>query len=113
MIFEQNISLKDKNWFAIGGPARYYCQPVTALDFQEALLCAQKQNLALFFLGSGANILISDTGFNGLVIHPKNSPIMLIDHDQGLIQASAGTTMEELIIFALDHNLTGLEVFSN
>ena len=113
MIFEQQIPLKDKTWFKVGGPAAHYCQPTTVHDFQEALSFAQQQALNVFFLGSGANILVSDDGFDGLVIHPQTTPIALLSAESGLVKASAGTTMEELITFTLAHNLTGLEVFSN
>ena len=60
---QTNIPLHDKNWFQTGGPARYYCEPTSSQEFQHALTCAQNNNLDIFILGQGANILISDNGF--------------------------------------------------
>lgn len=70
-LIQQNVPLADKNWFRTGGPARYYCEPQSELEFQEALQFAHKQNLEIFVLGEGANILVSDEGFDGLVIRPR------------------------------------------
>lgn len=70
-MIQTNIPLHDKNWFRTGGPAKYYCEPTSEFEFQEALAFARDNNLEIFVLGEGANILISDDGFDGLVIKPK------------------------------------------
>ncbi len=113
MIIKEYIPLADKNWFQTGGCARYYCEPLDAKEFKEALIFADKNNLDIFILGSGANIVISDDGFEGLVIHSKKSELFVSNNNPSLITASAGVTMDELIEFALSNNLIGLEVFSN
>jgi UDP-N-acetylmuramate dehydrogenase len=111
MNIEQNIPLKDKNWFRTGGPARYYSQPKSTEDFQTSLLFAHKKQLPIFFLGQGANILIADSGFDGLVVHPQNKTI-LVNPDKKQITAAAGASIQDVIDIALDNNLVGLEVFS-
>ena len=75
---QAGISLKDKNWFATGGTARYFCEPTTAQEFQEALAFANTNRLPIFVLGQGANILISDDGFDGLVIRPQLKEMTII-----------------------------------
>lgn len=111
---EENVTLHDKNWFATGGKARYYCRPQDAEDFAQALAFAQSNNLDVFVLGKGANILISDEGFDGLVIHPNNAYAEIIDSTskQALVRAGAGTEFAALISFCLENNLLGLEEFS-
>lgn len=110
MIIREYVPLAEKTWFKIGGPARYFCEPTNQQQFQDALTFARTHALEVFVLGQGANILVSDDGFDGLVIHPKATTPTL---DGTLVTASAGITMNDLIEFALDHHLTGLEVFSN
>lgn len=110
MIIREYVPLADKTWFKIGGPARYFCEPVTPHNFQEALIFAKTHKLEIFVLGQGANILVHDDGFDGLVIHPATTTPTIKGN---LVTASAGTTMNDLIEFTLDHGLTGLEVFSN
>jgi UDP-N-acetylenolpyruvoylglucosamine reductase len=114
MIIQENISLQDKNWFKTGGAAQFYCEPTTAAEFQEAVLFAQKEALPIFVLGEGANLLISDDGFQGLVIHPqlKNLSIQDIDAQQALVTAGAGVQFTDLIDYCFDNYTSSLEEFS-
>jgi UDP-N-acetylmuramate dehydrogenase len=111
---QTNIPLADKNWFKTGGAARFYCEPSTTDQFQEAIAYATTNNLDLFILGQGANILISDEGFDGLVIRPSLTTIEIIsvNNNLALVKADAGVTMPDLINYCLDNNLLGLEEFS-
>lgn len=114
LIIQTNVPLADKNWFNTGGSARFYCQPTTAEQFQEAIAYANTHNLEIFILGQGANILISDEGFDGLVIRPMLSAITILSRSESevLIKADAGVTMPYLIDYCLDNNMIGLEEFS-
>lgn len=114
MKIQEQVSLKDKNWFQTGGPARYFCEPITLEDFKQALMFAQEHSLEIFVLGNGANIVISDDGFDGLVIRPAKTPIILQEQSDKttLVTAGAGVLMDELIEFTLNNNLLGLEIFS-
>lgn len=110
-----NVPLIDKNWFNTGGPARFFCEPQSVEEFQQALKYANLQSLELFILGQGANILISDKGFNGMVIKPQLNKITIIpttDVNFAYVQAGAGVTMPNLIDFCLSNNILGLEEFS-
>lgn len=91
-----------------------YAEPKTAQEFAAALAYAQQHNLPLFVLGQGANILISDEGFDGLVIRPQLTDTAITEIDAGniLLTAGAGTTMADLITYCLSNNITGLEEFS-
>lgn len=112
MNIQEEVPLKDKNWFKTGGSARYFCEPVNAQEFQEALAFAKENNLEMFVLGEGANVVISDEGFDGLVIHPqKSNPVL--NTKTGLVTANAGTRMDDLIGLTVDNNLIGLEIFSH
>ncbi len=113
LIIQKNIPLADKNWFKTGGNAAWYCEPKNAIEFGQALAYAKTNKLANFVLGQGANILISDDGFDGLVIRPQILDISAIKTEQeALVCAGAGVTMHDLILYCLDHNLLGLEEFS-
>ena len=113
-LIKTHIPLKDKNWFQTGGPARFFSEPTNAAEFQQALLFARTHNLTLFVLGQGANVLISDDGFEGLVIRPQLIHIEQIasDKDTTLIKAGAGVVMHDLIEYCLNNNIVGLEEFS-
>ncbi len=123
----KNVSLKDKNWFKTGGNAKFFCQTQNEKEFKEALEFSCKNKLEIFVLGEGANVLISDEGFDGLVINPKSTQISILDKDklpekypkidvlnpnEELVLAETGTKMKDLINFCLDKNLINLEEFS-
>jgi len=114
LLITANEPLATKNWFGTGGPAKFYCEPTNAQQFQEAIVYASTYNLDLFILGQGANILISDEGFDGLVIRPMltNIEIIATAEHSTLIKADAGVTMPNLIDYCLNNNLLGLEEFS-
>ncbi len=113
LTIRKDVPLKDKNWFQTGGAARYYASPATAQEFQEAVAYAHANGLPVFVLGKGANILISDAGFDGLVIHPHMIDITHTLQDDGVIvTAGAGVEMPALIDYCLNNNILGLEEFS-
>jgi UDP-N-acetylmuramate dehydrogenase len=111
---KKNVSLADKNWFKTGGPAQFFAMPTDGKEFKEALLIAQNAELPLFVLGTGANVLIADHGFPGLVIRPALQHISIEcgDSDAMLVTAGAGVNFATLIQHCLDQQLIGLEEFS-
>lgn len=114
MIIQEHISLRDKNWFQTGGNARFFTQPTDNNEFQEAIAFAHKHSLDVFVLGQGANILIADTGFEGLVIRPQLTQIT-VEKKEGstlYLTAGSGLTLHALIEWCLDNNILGLEEFS-
>ena len=60
--------LADFTTFRIGGKARFFCSVENKEDLQEAVGFAKKKSLTIFILGGGSNILVSDKGFDGLVV---------------------------------------------
>lgn len=114
VIIQSNVPLADKNWFKTGGLAKYYVEPKTATQFAQALKWAQEQHLELFVLGQGANILINDDGFDGLVIRPQliDTDITPIDDVHVAVTAGSGKTIHDLILYCLEHNISGLEEFA-
>ncbi|MCX5921844.1 MAG: UDP-N-acetylmuramate dehydrogenase [Candidatus Dependentiae bacterium] len=114
LVVQHDILLADKNWFRTGGAAKNYVEPTTAQEFAQALFYAQEHKLAIFVLGQGANILISDDGFDGLVIRPQLNEITIncLNEESVEITAGAGVTIHDLILYCLEHNIVGLEEFS-
>ncbi len=113
MNIQESVSLADKTWFKTGGAARYFAQPTTYEEFASALTFANEHKLSLFILGHGANVLISDNGFDGLVIQPVMNSITIHKKNTGtFVTAQAGASLQGLISYCLDNHLLGLEEFS-
>ena len=70
---QNNILLAPYTTFKIGGPARYFVSVSSEEELKSAAEWAKKNNLPILILGGGSNVLISDKGFNGLVIKIQDS----------------------------------------
>ena len=66
--FQKNVSLKNYTNFRIGGKAKYFFSAKTEEELIETVRIAREMNLPFFILGGGSNLLVSDKGFNGLVV---------------------------------------------
>lgn len=102
----RNEPMCDHTTFRIGGPAKYFA---TVDGKQLALLQTKAQELQIpsFIIGNGSNLLVADTGFDGLVIKIAETPIRFLDDHT--MEVSAGTPLARLAAAAADANLTGLE----
>lgn len=90
----------------VGGPADFYLAVRTIDDLIDALAAAHEMELPVFVLGGGTNILVSDRGIRGVVIHNKVHDVRV----EGVtVTATAGTTMAHLATTAAKHDVAGLE----
>jgi UDP-N-acetylmuramate dehydrogenase len=68
MISMENKPLAPFTTFGIGGPARWFAEAASEKEVVEACSWARERGVALFVLGGGSNLLVSDAGFDGLVL---------------------------------------------
>ena len=109
MEIEQNISLKELTTFMVGGNADYFCRVSSADELKEAVTFAKEKKLDIFILGSGSNILVSDDGFNGLVIKIELKGIVFEDNK---ISAGAGESWDDVVKLSVEKDLYGIENMS-
>jgi UDP-N-acetylmuramate dehydrogenase len=95
--------------FRIGGPADAFVEATTADELAEAILVARAAGVPYFVLGLGANILVGDLGFRGLVI--RNVARHFRFDPDGRVWAESGTVMQDLILEAVERGWSGLEHF--
>jgi len=93
--------------FRIGGPADLFYTTATADDLASAVLVARELSVPHFVLGLGANILVGDGGFRGLVIRNRASHFTFAD--DGLLRVESGAVVGELIPEAVERGWSGLE----
>jgi UDP-N-acetylmuramate dehydrogenase len=92
--------------FRIGGTADFFCAVKSTDELLEYIEDAKAQKLPYFVFGGGSNILFSDKGFRGLVIKIETKKLTA---DDDKVTADAGVTIPELLKFASEHELNGLE----
>ena len=107
MKIQERVQLKDYTTFRIGGPARYFIQARTKKEIIEAVKWAKENSLPFFILGGGSNLLVSDKGYNGVVIKILNSKIKT--SQKNIIVADAGLPLSKTVVVSLQKRLTGLE----
>ena len=112
-MIRQNVLLKDYSNYKIGGPAAYFLEISTKEELSEGLKEWKKissvfseDKQKIFVLGKGTNILISDKGFNGLVIH--NNILGIEKKEEDLI-VGAGVLVSQILSFCIENQLSGLE----
>ena len=103
---KRNVLLKNYITFRIGGPAEYFFVAKTKQDLIKAVKAAKKTNLPFFNLGGGSNLLVSDKGFNGLVIKFQISGFRFQEEK---VYAEAGAGLGKLVVRSQELGLSGLE----
>ena len=97
----------------IGGPARFFVRAVTETDVFEAFEFAKAKSIDIFVLGGGSNILVSDSGFDGLVLQIALAGKRRQDGDEvAVVTAQAGEDWDGLVQFCVSERLAGLECLS-
>src|SRR4051812_49455934 len=90
----------------IGGPAEFYLRVTTEKDLIDAIRVARENELVVFLLGAGTNLLVADQGMKGVVIHNDWSETSV---DGTTITASSGTPMASVAAVAARSGILGLE----
>ena len=93
--------------FRIGGPADLFYDATSTDDLAGAVTAARDLGVEYFVLGLGANILVGDKGFRGLVI--RNTSHHLRFSDAGKLWVESGAVMAKLIPQAVEREWSGLE----
>ncbi len=107
---KENISLKNYTTFRIGGRARYFFVAKKKEDLIKAVIAAKKLKLPFFILGGGSNLLVSDKGYQGLVIKIQNSKFKIQnDNSKFKIFSEAGVSLSKLVFESFKIGASGLE----
>jgi UDP-N-acetylmuramate dehydrogenase len=103
----RDVPLAPFTTFKIGGPADLFYEATTADELAGAVLAARDAGVPWFVLGLGANILVGDKGFRGLVI--RNQAKHFAFRDDGSLRVESGAVMADLIMEAVERGWSGLE----
>ena len=93
--------------FRIGGPADLFYDATSADDLANAVCAARETGIPFFVLGLGANILIGDAGFRGLVI--RNAARHVRFESDGRVWCESGVVVRDLIAETVRRGWSGLE----
>lgn len=103
---QKNILLAPLTTFKIGGPAKFFIEAENEDEIIEALRFAKKNEEKIFILAGGSNILVSDSGFNGVVIRVTNRDLEV---EGNKITCGSGVSLSSLVQFSIENSLSGME----
>ena len=109
-----NIPLKNYTTMKLGGNARFMTEAHAPADVQEICRNAKKQNLPIFILGGGSNVIVRDDGFNGIVVRNRIPGFEVISDESGAVtlKIGAGENWDATVKRTVDMNLSGIEAMS-
>ncbi len=90
----------------IGGPARHFVEAASEAEVREAFRWAAQRELAVELLGGGSNLLVRDSGFDGLVIRLAFHGI---EQRGELLDVAAGENWDAFVDYAIERGLAGVE----
>jgi UDP-N-acetylmuramate dehydrogenase len=113
LITQENIPLAPFTTFNVGGPARYFMDAHSEHEVSEAVAFAFARKLPLFVLGGGSNLVISDSGWPGLVLKVSLAGVEFEgDRQKMAFHAGAGENWDSLVALAVSKNCGGIECLS-
>src|SRR3990172_8071360 len=90
---ECDAPLGRKTWFRLGGRARYLFQPRDAEQLAGLVVRAREQDVPLKVLGRGANVLVSDDGFDGVVVRLDHASFRRVERRGSQVDVGAGVDL--------------------
>lgn len=103
---QQNIPLAPLTWIKVGGSAKYFTQTQSSDEIVRAVRWAREKDLSFVVIGGGSNVLISDDGFDGLVIRATDSDVQFNDTT---VRTAAGANLTRMATLAGSKGLSGME----
>ncbi len=104
----QNEPMSAHTTMRVGGPARFFVRAASAAEVAACIRFAKEQGISYAIVGNGSNLLVSDEGYDGLIICiGKDMSQITVEGDT--ITAEAGASLAAIAWVAKEHGLTGFE----
>ncbi|HZR27725.1 MAG TPA: UDP-N-acetylmuramate dehydrogenase [Terriglobales bacterium] len=113
MKIQEHVPLAPLTTFQVGGPARYFIEAQNEEDVSAAVAFARERGLQLFVLGGGSNLVVSDSGWDGVVLKIALRGITQSSKEGKIIfEAGAGEDWDSFVAHTVNLNCGGIECMS-
>jgi UDP-N-acetylmuramate dehydrogenase len=110
---QENVPLAPLTTMGVGGMARYFVRATSIATVERAVGFAQVNGIPLFVLGGGSNLVVSDRGWDGLVLQLGILGLDEREHDgKVLFDVGAGVDWDHFVAECVSRNLAGVECLS-
>ena len=94
-IISENVPLAPHTWYKIGGPAKYFVRPRSVDELQEAVRRCTENQIPVYVLGLGANLLVSDKGVDGAVFRLDQEYFRRLKFEKNIVEAGQGVDLQK------------------
>ena len=108
MFICQNDPMCKHTSFKVGGPARYFAKAENAEDLKAAIKLAREKGLPYFVLGNGTNLLVSDNGYDGVVITLAGDFSTIEDFGNGAFKVGTAVPLGRFARTTLKQGFAGI-----
>ena len=108
-IVETQYSLANCTWYGLGGEADYFIRPKTVEQLQEVVQRCNDNDIGIYVLGFGSNLLIDDKGIRGAVIKLDAEQFSRSQFGAEEVTAWAGAELSSLVLDCVKKGLSGIE----
>lgn len=93
----------------VGGPAQFWVEPRTEAAFVHVIRFCRRENLPLFVIGRGSNLLVRDGGIRGVVVHPSGGDFEKIETSGVEVTAGVGAKLRQIAYAGKAAGIGGFE----
>ena len=111
-IVETDYPLAKRTWYGLGGPADYFIRPKTTEQLKEVVERCNENEIRIYVMGFGSNLLIGDDGLRGAVIKLEAEQFAQIKYDAQDVTAWAGAELSKLVLNCVKKGLSGIEALT-
>ncbi len=111
-IVETDYPLAKRTWYGLGGVADYFIKPKTVEQLKDVVRRCRENNIRIYVMGFGSNLLISDKGLRGAVIKLEAEQFAQIEFDGEEVTAWAGAELSKLVLMCVEKGLSGIEALT-
>ena len=111
-IVEKNYPLAEWTWYGLGGPADYFIRPQTTEQLKDAAKRCSENNIPIYVMGMGSNLLIGDAGLRGAVVRLVGEQFKQTEFNGEELTAWAGAELSKLVLTCVKKGLSGLEALT-
>jgi UDP-N-acetylmuramate dehydrogenase len=108
-IVEKDYPLGEQTWYGLGGNADYFIRPQNTEQLKDVVNRCSENEIPIYVLGNGSNLMISDEGLKGAVIKLEGDEFAKKEYNDNRITAGAAVSLSELVLECTKKGLSGLE----